>query len=103
MRAGKFRQRPAESMSFDRIFRFRESLALSIRMTFLNIFNRTQLSNPKAANPLATMTCTGGSGPVCANPATAGQLTGGFRFRNYVGGSTFLPPRQGVLEMRIQF
>ena len=32
-----------------------------------------------------------------------GQLTGGFGFINYVGGSTFQPPRQGTLEMRLSF
>ena len=72
-------------------------------MNFQNIFSRTQLSNPTATNPLAAMTCTGGSGPVCANPPTAGKLTGGFGFVNYFGGSTFLPPRLGMLEMRLQF
>lgn len=92
MRTGKIRQGPAESMSLGRVFRFRESIALS-RMTFLNIFNTTQLSNSTATNPLAAMTCSGASDAVCANPATAGQLTGGFGFNNYVGGSTFLPPR----------
>jgi hypothetical protein len=56
--------------------------------------------------PEVALVPTGGSGAVCANPATAGKLTGGFGFVNYVGGSTFLPPRQprqGTLEMRIQF
>lgn len=100
----QIRQRPAESMSLGRIFRFREGMALSIRMNFQNIFYSTQLSNPTATNPLVAMTCTGGgSGPVCANPPTAGKLTGGFGFVNYVGGSTFLPPRLGMLEMRLQF
>jgi hypothetical protein len=99
----RYERRPAESMSFGRIFRFKESIALTIRMDFQNIFNRTQLSNPTATNPLAATTCTGGTGAVCANPATAGKLTGGFGFINYVGGSTFLPPRQGTLEMRLQF
>ena len=80
-----------------------ESIALSIRMNFQNIFSRTQLSNPTATNPLAAMTCTGGSGPVCANPPTAGKLTGGFGFVNYGGGSTFLPSQLGMLEMRLQF
>ena len=103
MRARQIRQRPAESMSLGCIFRFRESIALSIRMNFQNIFNRTQLSNPTATNPLAAMTCTGGSGPVCANPAMAGKLTGGFGFVNCVGGSTFLPSRLGMLEIRLQF
>jgi hypothetical protein len=99
----RYERRPAESMSFGRIFRIRESMALTIRMNFQNILNRTQLTNPTANNPLAATTCTGGSGAVCANPATAGKLTGGFGFINYVGGSTFQPPRQGTLEMRFQF
>jgi hypothetical protein len=59
MGAGRFRQQPAESMSLDRILRFREILALSTRMIFLNIFNRTQLSNPTTTSPLAATTCTG--------------------------------------------
>jgi hypothetical protein len=99
----RYERRPAESMSLGRIFRFRESMALTIRMNFQNILNRTQLSNPAATNPLATPICTGGSGAACTNPATVGRLTGGFGFINYVGGSTFLPPRQGTLEMRFQF
>ena len=99
----RYERRPAESMSFGRIFRFKESIALTVRMNFQNIFNRTQLSNPTATNPLAPVTCTGGTGAVCANPPTAGKLTGGFGFINYVGGSTFLPPRQGTLEMRLHF
>jgi hypothetical protein len=99
----RYERRPAESMSLGRIFRFKESIALTIRMNFQNIFNRTQLSNPTATNPLAPTTCTGGGGAACANPATVGRLTGGFGFINYVGGSTFLPPRQGTLEMRFQF
>jgi outer membrane receptor protein involved in Fe transport len=78
-------------------------MALTIRMNFQNIFNRTQLSNPSATTPLAATTCTAGSGAVCANPATAGKLTGGFGFMNYVGGATFQPPRQGTLEMRFSF
>ncbi len=101
----RFERRPAESMSFGRIFRIKESAALTIRMNFQNIFNRTQLSNPSAANPLAATTCittagTPGSGAACANPL---RLTGGFGFVNYVGGSTFQPPRQGTLEMRFSF
>ncbi len=99
----RYERRPAESMSLGRIFRFRESIALTVRMNFQNIFNRTNLTNPSATNPLAPTTCTGGTGAACANPATAGKLTGGFGFINYVGGSTFLPPRQGTLEMRLSF
>jgi len=98
----RYQRRPAESMSFGRVFRIRESMALTIRMNFQNIFNRTQLNNPTASNPLAPTTCTGGSGAVCSTPA-GGLLTGGFGFVNYVGGSTFFPPRQGTLEMRFSF
>jgi hypothetical protein len=99
----RYQRRPSESMSFGRIFRIHESIAITVRMNFQNIFNRTQMSNPTATNPLAATTCTAGSGAVCTNPATAGRLTGGFGFINYVGGATFFPPRQGTLEMRIQF
>ncbi len=79
-------------MSFGRVFRIRERMAVTIRMNFQNIFNRTQLNNPTATNPLAPTT-----------RSASGQLTGGFGFINYVGGSTFFPPRQGTLEMRFQF
>ena len=99
----RFERRPAESMSLGRVFRIRESMAVTIRMNFQNIFNRTQLSNPSATNPLAPTTCSAGTGAACANPATAGKYTGGFGFINYVGGSTFQPPRQGTLEMRFSF
>lgn len=77
------RQRPAESMSLGRIFRFREGMALSIRMNFQNIFYSTQLSNPTATNPLVAMTCTGGAVARSArilrrlanSPAALGSLT----------------------------
>ena len=58
----QIRQRPAESMSLGRIFRFREGMALSIRMNFQNIFYRSY-RNPTANNPLVAMTCTGGQWP----------------------------------------
>jgi hypothetical protein len=60
-------------------------------MNFQNIFNRTEMQNPTATNFTAPKT------------TSNGQLTGGFGFINYVGGSTFQPPRQGTLEMRLQF
>jgi len=88
----RYERRPAESMSLGRVFSFRERYRLTLRMNFQNIFNRTQLNNPTATNPLAPVT-----------HAANGELTGGFGFINYVGGSTFFPPRQGTLEMRFQF
>jgi hypothetical protein len=49
------------------------------------------------------MTCTGGQWPALRESGDGWQLTGGFGFVDYVGGSTFLPPRLGMLEMRLQF
>jgi hypothetical protein len=97
----RYQRRPAESLSFGRVFTFRESMKLTLRMNFQNILNRTQMGNPTATNPLAPTTCTGGSGAACTNPATAGNLTGGFGFIN--SGALFAPARQGTLEMRFQF
>jgi hypothetical protein len=97
----RYQRRPSESLSLGRVFSFRESMKLTIRMNFQNILNRTQMGNPTATNPLAPTTCTGGSGAACTNPATAGALTGGFGFIN--SGSLFAPARQGTLEMRFQF
>jgi len=88
----RYERRPAESMSLGRVFSFRERYRLTLRMNFQNVFNRTQLNNPTATNPLAPTT-----------RGANGLLTGGFGFINYVGGSTFFPPRQGTLEMRFQF
>jgi hypothetical protein len=85
-------RRPSESMSLGRVFVIKEQMRLTIRMNFVNIFNRTQMNNPSATSPTA---------PTTRN--AAGLLTGGFGFINYVGGSTFAPPRQGTLEMRFSF
>jgi len=90
----RYQRRPSESMSMGRVFKFGEQgKALTVRMNFQNIFNRLQLQNPTGTNILAATT---------RDPRT-GLLTGGFGFINYVGGSTFQPPRQGTLEMRLQF
>ncbi len=97
----RYQRRPSESMSFGRVFNFREGMRLTLRMNFQNILNRTQMGNPTATNPLAPTTCTGGSGAACTNAATAGVLTGGFGFIN--PGSLYAPARQGTLEMRFQF
>jgi hypothetical protein len=88
----RYQRRPAESMSIGRVFTIREKMALTVRMNFQNIFNRTQVSNPAGTNILTPTT-----------KSTAGLLTGGFGFINYVGGTTFSPPRQGTLEARFQF
>jgi hypothetical protein len=82
-------------MSLGRVFKLGENgtRALTVRMNFQNIFNRTEMQNPTATTFTAATT----------KNTTNGYLTGGFGFINYVGGSTFQPPRQGTLEMRLQF
>jgi outer membrane receptor protein involved in Fe transport len=79
-------------MSLGRVFSIREKMALTVRMNFQNIFNRTEVSNPSGTNILT---------PTTKSPS--GLLTGGFGFINYVGGTTFSQPRQGTLEARFQF
>jgi hypothetical protein len=88
----RYQRRPQEAVSLGRVFTIRERMALTIRMNFQNIFNRTEMQNPSSTNTATPTT----KGPT-------GLLSGGFGFINYVGGSTFQPPRQGTLEMRFQF
>ena len=78
----RYQRRPAESMSFGRVFSFRESMTLTIRMNFQNIFNRTQMENPTATNPLAPTTCRRAAGGL-RKPCDGRPLTGGFGFINY--------------------
>ncbi len=42
-------------------------MKLTLRLNFQNIFNRTQMANPTATNPVTPTTCTGGTGTVCTN------------------------------------
>jgi hypothetical protein len=88
----RYQRRPSESMSLGRVFQIKEQMRLTVRINFVNIFNRLYMNNPSATGPTA---------PTTRN--AAGLLTGGFGFINYVGGSTFAPPRQGTLEMRFSF
>ena len=89
----RYQRRPSESIGVGRVFKFNEEgLSLTVRMNFQNILNRLQMQNPTGTNILAPTT-----------RGANGLLTGGFGFINYVGGSTFQPPRQGTLEMRLQF
>ena len=85
----RYQRRPVENMSLGRNFRIKERANLQIRAEFTNIFNRTEMSNPSATNPLATQT------------SSAGQTTAGFGYINT--GTTFSAPRQGQLIARFQF
>jgi hypothetical protein len=89
----RYQRRPSESVSLGRVFRIRERMALTLRMNFTNIFNRTEMANPAFSNATAVTT----------RSTSTGFLTGGFGFINYVGGGTLLPPRQGTAEMRFSF
>src|SRR5579872_1715189 len=86
----RYQRRPVENMSLGRVFRVKERASLQIRAEFTNIFNRTEVSNPTATNPLATPQLNG-----------LGQYTAGFGYINL--GTTFSAPRQGQLVARFQF
>jgi hypothetical protein len=91
----RFQRRPSESLSLGRVFQFgteAHPLKFTVRMNFTNILNRLEMQNPAATTPSAATVRTG-----------AGLLSSGFGFINYLGGSTFLPSRQGTLEMRFSF
>jgi len=97
----RFQRRPSESFSVGRVFSFRERMRFTVRMNFTNVLNRLEMSNP-SGSPSTAATI----GNVAGVPACTGANkcpTGGFGFINTAGGASFLPARQGTLEMRLQF
>jgi hypothetical protein len=97
----RYQRRPSESFSLGRVFAFKEQMRLTIRMNFTNVLNRLEMSNP-AGSPSTPST----TGNVTGVPACTGVnkcATGGFGFINFASGATFLPSRQGTLEMRFSF
>jgi hypothetical protein len=86
----RYQRRPVENMSLARNFRIKERSNIQIRAEFTNIFNRTEMNNPTATNPLATQTTT-----------STGQTTSGFGYISTA--TTFSAPRQGQLIARFQF
>jgi len=90
----RYQRRPSESLSLGRVFQFgteAHPLRFTVRMNFTNVLNRLEMSNPTIVPSTPKVT------------SSAGLLTSGFGFINYLGGSTFLPSRQGTLEMRLSF
>jgi Carboxypeptidase regulatory-like domain len=69
---------PSENANLGRNFRIREGMNLQIRVEFVNIFNRTLLSNPITTNPQNPVTKTAGINSagfgVINTFATAGSL-----------------------------
>jgi hypothetical protein len=86
----RYQRRPGENMSIGRQFRIRESMILSVRAEFQNLFNRTEVNNPTVTNPQAPQTV-----------SSAGLTTGGFGYINNT--SLAVPPRTGTLVARFQF
>src|SRR5262249_4013115 len=86
----RYQRRPSESMSLGRVFKFQEGMALTVRMNFQNIFNRTEMQNPTGTN-ISTPTTSGANG----------LLSGGFGFIYYVKENKFLPPPTGHPPMRV--
>jgi hypothetical protein len=79
----RYQRHPTENFNFGRTFRIRESMSLSVRAEFVNIFNRTVLPNPSAGatgapSPQTAPTCfrSGISGPTGACSAGATFASG---------------------------
>jgi hypothetical protein len=97
----RYQRRPSESLSVGRVFSFKERMRFTVRMNFTNVLNRLEMSNPSGSPSTAPTT-----GNVTGVPACTGVnkcVTGGFGFINFASGATFLPARQGTLEMRLSF
>ncbi|HYK57843.1 MAG TPA: TonB-dependent receptor [Bryobacteraceae bacterium] len=86
----RFQRRPVENISLGRVFRVKERASLQIRAEFTNMFNRTEMNNPVAANPLATL-----------SRDSNGQTLSGYGYINV--GTVFSAARQGQLVARFQF
>jgi hypothetical protein len=97
----RYQRRPSESLSLGRVFSFKERMRFTVRMNFTNVLNRLEMSNPSGSPSTPS---TKGSVPgVPACSAVNSCVTGGFGFINFASGATFLPSRQGTLEMRLSF
>ena len=83
----RYQRRPDEQLSVGRSFRVHNSSRFEVRAEFFNAFNRTQLNNPDAANPLQTQ-----------QRNAQGVPTAGFGRINT--GTVYGPPRSGQIVMR---
>jgi len=87
----RWQRQPAESMSIGRVFPLAKEgkVNLNVRIEFQNVFNRTFLAAPSAANPTATVLNTN----QFAN-GQPGALSSGFGFVNSVNGGFGVQPRE---------
>jgi outer membrane receptor protein involved in Fe transport len=91
------RRKPQENLNFGRNFRVKERYNLQIRAEFVNIFNRTYLPSPSAANPQLAPTRN-----------NLGQYTAGFGTINATATVNTVPAlngasRSGTLIARFTF
>jgi hypothetical protein len=86
----RYQRRPDEQLSFGRSFRIKDRSRLEVRAEFFNAFNRTQLNNPDAANPLQTQT----------RNAQGVPISGYGRINT---GSVYGPPRSGQIVARFSW
>ncbi len=86
----RYQRHPNESMSFGRIFRFKERASFEIRAEFTNAFNRAVLPNPTSTNALQPSVV----------DRTTGNFVSGFGYLNTKAPGT---PRQGSIVGRFRF
>jgi len=86
----RYQRRPSEQLGLGRIFRIREGATFEIRSEWFNLFNRTQMPNPSAGNPLQTP---------AYNPIT-GVPTAGF---GRIDATTVTGQRNGQLVARLRW
>ena len=86
---------PAENANFSRNFRFKERVALNVRIEFNNIFNRMQLPAPSTAGNFATPATKFVTG------ANTGLYSGGFGTFGVLNGLN--GQRTGTFVARLQF
>ena len=97
-------RRPVENFGFGREFRFRESMALTLRAEFTNIFNRTYLNDPA----LGGFGVSPQTAPVCKTPGgTNGACVAGEQivsgFGSIATSSVYAQPRTGQLMAKFVF
>jgi hypothetical protein len=94
---------PTENFNFGRTFKIRESMSLSVRMEFVNIFNRTVLPAPSSTTPLTAPTCfmSGNTGTTGACSASSGAYASGFGFEQTA--ALAAGARTGQLVARFRF
>jgi hypothetical protein len=86
----RYQRRPDEQLSVGRNFRMPGRTRLEVRAEFFNAFNRIQLNNPDATNPLQTQ-----------QTNAQGVPTSGFGRINT--GTVYGPPRSGQIVTRLSW